>query len=197
MKTNKRKAQALKKANLDLFERTWPTQEYDFMADSLVSPKESEPVILPSEEDLVDMFDRINVEMFGGRLPQVKILYSDRMLIAGSYLPTQREIRIGRKYHTIFPADLEDTLRHEMIHIVYPNHSREFKNLARHWGVSLKAREHPKLRSACRYIYYCPVCGKEYPRRKRLRMASCGDCTPGKDFDPRFKLKLLKSKKKS
>jgi predicted SprT family Zn-dependent metalloprotease len=197
MKMTKKQARALRKANLDLFDSAASAEGFDSLDGSPTDLARCVQTDLPAESDLTLMFRRINQSIFGGRLPQVKVMYSDRMLIAGSYRPDKKEIRIGRKYHTIFPADLEDTLMHEMIHIIYPDHSRKFKSLARRLGVSLKAREHPELRSACRYIYYCPICGKEYPRRKHFRMASCGECTPGKEYDSRFKLKLLKSRRKS
>ncbi|MBN2227750.1 MAG: SprT-like domain-containing protein [candidate division Zixibacteria bacterium] len=141
------------------------------------------------------MYDTFNEECFSGRLPEIKISYSNRMLIAGSYMPSTREIKIGRKYHAIFPDDLADTLKHEMIHVIYPNHDRGFKALAAKLGVSLKAKAHPSLRGPYKYLYICPVCGREYPRRKRLRMASCGVCSKGSSFDPRCKLQLARVKK--
>lgn len=149
---------------------------------------------LPAVSELYKIFDRLNIKLFNNQIPRLTIKYSEQMLIAGSYNPTKSEITIGRKYHLIFRDDIEDTLAHEMIHYFYPNHGRPFKDMANRLGVSLKAREHPDLRLACRYLYYCPGCGREYPRRKRLRMASCGSCTTGKNFNVRFKLKLKKSK---
>jgi len=148
---------------------------------------------LPTLFELYQIYDRINDEYFGGRLPRTRILYSNRMLIAGSFSPAKNEIRIGKKYHEIFPEEIEDTLKHEMIHIINLNHDARFRQLASKMGASLKARSHPKLRGNYKYLYYCPACGTEYARRKRLRMASCGICSKGRGFDSRFKLKLLKS----
>lgn len=147
---------------------------------------------LPDIKELYVLFDNFNRIYFEGALPPVKIAYSDRMLIAGSYFPAKREIKIGRKYHQIFGNELEDTLKHEMIHVVNPRHDRSFKELAGRIGASLRAKSHPDLRGSFRYIYICPSCMKEYTRRKRLRMASCGICSPGGKFDPRFKLRLIK-----
>lgn len=151
---------------------------------------------LPEVEELYRQFDIFNMVHFKGKLPRVRIKYSDRMLIAGSYTPSQRIIKIGRKYHEIFREEIEDTLLHEMIHIIYPNHDARFKALAHRLGVSIKARAHPDLRAPYKYLYVCPVCGKEYPRRKRYRMASCGICSRGHGFDPRCKLVLTDSKAK-
>ena len=150
---------------------------------------------LPLLSELYQMYDKINQTYFGGRLPQTRILYSERMLIAGTFSPVKNEIRIGKKYHEIFSDEIEDTLKHEMIHINNPDHDPKFKRLASKIGASLKAKTHPKLRGNYKYLYYCPECGTEYTRRKRLRMAYCGICSRGHGFDSRFKLKLLKSRK--
>lgn len=172
----------------------------ELVAPGLILPEadliiEEEPIKeLPTELELYEIFDRLNLNLFDHQIPRLNIRYSKRMLMAGSFTPTKNEIKIGRKYHLIFPDDIEDTLAHEMIHFFYPNHGRRFKDLANRLGVSLKAKEHPDLRLACRYLYYCPSCNKEYPRRKRLRMASCGSCTAGRNFDARFKLKLFSKK---
>ncbi len=147
---------------------------------------------LPDTSELYRMFDRFNWLHFDGRLPRVKIEYSTRMSSAGSYTPQRRLIRIGRKYHELFPEELTDTLKHEMIHILHFHHGTAFKAEAARVGASIRAKAHPSLRKPPKYIYACPDCGREYPRQKRLRMASCGLCTSGRKFDARYKLKLKK-----
>ncbi len=148
---------------------------------------------LPTEIELYEIFDRLNIRLFNNEIPRLNIKYSKRMLIAGTYSPRKKEIKIGWKYHLIYRDDIEDTMAHEMIHYFVPNHGRKFKAIANKFGISLKAKDHPDLRLACKYLYYCPNCNREYPRRKRLRMASCGKCTTGRSFDARFKLKLKKN----
>lgn len=150
---------------------------------------------LPSVEQLYRMFDVYNWTYFKGKLPRVTIEYSRRMTSAGSYIPSRKLIKIGRKYHELYPDDITDTLKHEMIHVLHFKHDAVFKAEAQRIGVSVKAKFHPSLRKPPRYIYVCPNCGKQFPRQRRLRMASCGYCTSGKEFDPRFKLKLLKSRR--
>ena len=147
---------------------------------------------LPTAEELQSMFSRFNWQYFGGKLPSVTIKYSTRMLCAGSYSPTERLIKIGRKYHQLFPLDIEDTLKHEMIHLIHFNHDANFRREAKRIGTSVRAKSHPSLRKPPRYIYFCPKCGAEYPRQKRLRMASCGKCSRGRRFDIHYKLKLKK-----
>lgn len=157
-----------------------------------VDPMRPALSVLPGVEELYRLFDRFNWKYFGGKLPKVKIEYSTRMTCAGSYSPHRRLIRIGRKYHEIFPQDIEDTLKHEMIHIRHFGHDMKFKVEAARIGASLRAREHPALRRAPKFLYECPGCGQEYPRQRRLTMASCAHCSAGKRYDPRFKLRPKK-----
>ncbi|UCD93686.1 MAG: SprT-like domain-containing protein [Candidatus Zixiibacteriota bacterium] len=187
---------ALAETNFDLFHPAMPAvMEVSTRLPEIETLPETRPP-LPDLPRLYVMFDSLNARYFQGKLPPTEISYSTRMLIAGSFSPNTNEIKIGRKYHEIFPDELEDTLKHEMIHIINRNHDRRFKAIAGKIGASVRARTHPALQGNCKYLYVCLGCGREYPRRKRLRMASCGVCTKGKSFDPRFKLKLLKSSKK-
>ncbi len=148
---------------------------------------------LPSVDELYRLFDLYNWTYFRGKLPSVSLEYSNRMTSAGSYSPDRRLIRIGRKYHEVFPDELGDTLKHEMIHIRHVKHNAGFKAEARRVGASVRARPHPALRRPPRYTYICPSCSARYPRQRRLRMASCGYCSKGRQFDPRYKLRLLKN----
>ncbi len=195
MRTNKRQYLALRDIHYDLFEAATAETAVERIPIRRDIVAENTGRSLPPLAQLYRMYDAFNEECFNGRLPAVKISYSNRMLIAGSFMPSTREIKIGRKYHTIFPDDLADTLKHEMIHVIYPNHDRGFKALAAKLGVSLKAKAHPDLRGSYKYLYVCPVCGREYPRRKRLRMASCGVCSKGRSFDSCCKLQLARVKK--
>ena len=150
---------------------------------------------LPSVDELYRLFDRYNWMYFDGRLPRVKIEYSNRMLSAGAYYVREKLIKIGRKYHQVFPQDIVDTLKHEMIHIIHFRHDAAFKKEAKRIGASVKAQYHPSLRKPARYVYECPGCRMEYPRQKRVRMASCGKCSYRGRFDPRFKLRLKSSER--
>ncbi len=149
---------------------------------------------LPSEAQLYLLFDKLNNTFFNGSLPWVKIIYSTRMLNAGSFSPGTKGIKIGVKYHKIFPSDLEDTLKHEMIHIIDRSHGKLFKSIAKRIGASLRAKSHPDLIKPAKYIYACPICGIIYNRRKRMRKASCGTCSKGGKYDPDCKLMLLKKR---
>ena len=117
---------------------------------------------LPSLADLQRMYDIYNREYFDGKLPPAKIRYSKRMLVAGGYFPQKKEIRISEKYHTYFPDEVYDTLKHEMIHLIHFKHDAAFKKMARRIGASLRANEHPALRRPPRYLYICPHCNTAF-----------------------------------
>lgn len=210
MPTQKRQLKALDATNLDLFEPESmappaPATLYTRIREAAyeVTTPPNVPISsigidvpkdrLPDTDELYQKFELFNWQYFQGNLPRVRIEYSNRMRSAGSYSPNEKLIRIGRKYHELFPEDIDDTLKHEMIHIVHFRHDAAFKREAARVGATLKARSHPSLRREPKYLYQCPGCKLEYPRQKRLRLASCGKCSTGGRFDKRFKLKLTGS----
>ena len=205
MANKKRQMKALQALNLDLFNHggmnppapaTLYTRIREAAHANTLASVEALPLdgpTLPDEKELARRFDVFNWMYFKGKLPKVRIEYSNRMTSAGSYTPSGRVIKIGRKYHEIFPEDINDTLKHEMIHILHFRHDKAFKQEADRIGASLRARSHPSLQKPPRYVYYCEHCGMTYPRQKRLRMASCGNCSKGGRYDGRYKLRLLKS----
>ena len=202
-KTNRIKA-ALRALNLDLFAphsivRPAPATLYTRIRELAKRRPAPDAISLsvsgklsPEEMQLAELFDRFNWMYFDGLLPSVRIIWSNRMMSAGSYTPHDRTIRIGRKYHELFPDELADTIKHEMIHIKHLGHDAAFKAEAKRIGASLRAQSHELLRKPAKYVYACPSCKAEYPRQKRIRMASCGRCSKGK-FNSRHKLRLKKS----
>jgi predicted SprT family Zn-dependent metalloprotease len=202
-KTNKR-LKALTRLNYDLFQPesilppapatlyTKIREQAALQATSLLEPKVELSAELPSEAELYRMFEEYNWLYFDGRLSRIRIAYSNRMTSAGSYTPSRKMILIGRKYHELFPDEVIDTLKHEMIHVLHLKHDAKFKQEAARVGASLRARSHPSLHKPPRWVYFCPSCAREYPRQKRLRMASCGVCSK-RGYDGRFKLKLKKT----
>jgi len=208
MPRNKFRQKALAALNLDLFSTESIVPLAPATMDTRIK-QEQQPTILtdirggvekqgmlPSVNELYRMFDQFNLTYYDGKLPSVKIEYSSRMFSAGSYTPSHKLIKIGRKYHELFPGDISDTLKHEMIHILHFNHSAAFKAEAKRIGATSKARSHPSLRKKPRYIYECPSCRKQYPRQKRMVMGSCGSCSSNGRFDERHKLKLIWSSKR-
>lgn len=179
MALSRKRRLALKENNLDLF--------FDF---GKTAPKRQDSSeLLPDSKALQYMYGRLNWKYFNGRLPRVQIEWSSRMLAAGKFYLGRNLIRLGKKYHEYYPEDIEDTLKHEMLHILYPNHGKIFKVEAKRIGASLHAREFTGGRSPYKYIYICPICHEKYYRHRYIRTASCGICSAG-GYDKRFKLKL-------
>ena len=204
MKKVLRKLKALAVLNYDLFKHqnmtpAAPATLYTRIATDAASAMSRVPAVLPTEalsllppeSELYRMFDEFNWFYFGGKLPPARIEYSTRMSSAGSFCSQERLIRIGRKYHELFPEEIYDTLKHEMLHFLFPTHGATFRKEAARIGASVRAKHHPLLCKPPKYLYVCPECGKEYPRQKRLRMASCGACSRS-GFDARFKLVLVR-----
>ena len=150
---------------------------------------------LPSIAELYRRFETFNWIYFQGKLPRPVIQYSNRMNSAGSYTPNGRIIKIGRKYHELFPQDIDDTLKHEMIHIIHFYHDAAFRKEAKRIGASMRARAHPSLVRPPKYLYQCPGCQRKFPRQKQLRQSSCGYCSEKGKFDARYKLKMIESRK--
>jgi len=181
-KLKKRQQDALREINLDLFS----PQSYH-----IVRPETRATDELPSEPELYCLFDSLNGRYFGSSLPRPTIEWSTRMKHAGKCEMKGRVIRLGRAYHEHYPEDVVDTLKHEMIHLIYPNHGPEFKREAERIGTSRYARQYPGMLKGLKYLYVCPTCGTEFPSRKMLRMRSCGPCSGGR-YNGKHKLQFVR-----
>jgi predicted SprT family Zn-dependent metalloprotease len=145
------------------------------------------------------IFDDLNERFFEGGLAG-DIEWSERMTAsAGSCCRAECRIRISAPYHRRRPDLLEATVAHEMLHLIIPNHGREFRivgrRIAAELGVSWREFRYPPRRADLtryRYLYACPVCGWELPSKK-IRSVSCGFCHPS-GFDERFRLVLTESR---
>ncbi len=173
---------ALKETNFDLF---------DSVAKHPSGNSADESISLPTEDELAAIFRDFNDRHFDGKLPTAKVEWSSRMKHAGRCYYSDRIIRLGVSYHTYYPEDVTLTLKHEMIHLVIPNHGSEFKREARRIGATRYARHYPGMLRGMKYLYECPTCGETYPSRKILRLRSCGKCSNGR-YDVRHKLRLVR-----
>lgn len=145
---------------------------------------------LPGETELALLFARLNAEHFAQSLPEASVRWSSRMRIAGTCDTRRRVITLSRPYHAHFPEDLEDTLKHEMIHLRHPHHDADFRREAERVGTTIHCREYPGLHPRARYVYTCPCCGAKYHRARKERQLYCGRCARRR-LDPRFLLVLL------
>lgn len=162
-----------------------------------MEPSASETAPLSPEallQRLHDEFDRLNALYFSARLTCPEIVLSRRKTFGGYYQPHRHRIVLSlQAYQEHGWAETLNTFRHEVAHIVHPNHSKAFWALATKLGAVQRYAAAPravKPRPAPRYIYACPACGRLTPRFRRLRLASCAACD--KRYNPNFALRLVK-----
>lgn len=139
-------------------------------------------------------FHRLNALHFAGALRLDELRLSPRKQYGGYCVPAKRLIVLSLqalREHGF--EETLDTFRHEVAHLVHPNHSAAFWELARRLGSTTRYAKAPIARSAnyVRYVYECPVCGATVRRQKRLVRASCAGCD--KAFNPHFQLRLVSS----
>ncbi len=120
--------------------------------------------------------------------------------------PLLRDVRAGLAFNR---EEIDRTLRHELAHLLaqfrvgrrrIAPHGPEWREACRDLGIADEARCHnlPFATKAypARFVYRCPNCRQEFPRVRRIRRAiACLACCRkhnGGNFDPRFRLKLLR-----
>jgi SprT protein len=108
-----------------------------------------------------------------------------------------------------YSIEIGRTLRHELAHILaqfragrrkISPHGVEWQQACIDLGIANEKRCHnlpfPARTLAARFVYRCPNCRKEFPRVRRLRRTvACLACCRkhnGGEFDPRFRLKLIR-----
>ena len=108
-----------------------------------------------------------------------------------------------------YSIEIDRTLRHELAHILaqfragrrkISPHGVEWQQACIDLGIANEKRCHnlpfPARTLAARFVYRCPNCRKEFPRVRRLRRTvACLACCRkhnGGEFDPRFRLKLIR-----
>jgi len=143
---------------------------------------------LPDEAELARRFSWFNEHYFNGALPAAGVRWSSRMRIAGTCDSRKRIITLSRVYHTHFPEDVNDTLKHEMIHLRNHGHDADFRREAERVGATIHCKEYPGLHPRARFVYICPHCRTLFHRSKRERLY-CGVCARNR-LDTRFILLL-------
>jgi len=146
------------------------------------------------ESALWEEFDRLNAAHFEGLLRLNELVVSTRKKYGGYCQPHRKRIVVS--WQAYLDHGWEESLitfRHEVAHLVHPNHSAAFWALAEKLGCPPDRRSAlpPKDRSAgwYRYIYECPACATRVYRRKRLIRSSCARCD--RKFNPQYLLKRI------
>jgi len=108
-----------------------------------------------------------------------------------------------------YPDEIDRTLRHELAHILaqfragrrrIPPHGTEWQRACADLGIDNEKRCHnlpfPARTYTAQFVYRCPNCNREFQRVRRVRRAAaCLACCRehnGGDFDPRFRLRLIR-----
>jgi predicted SprT family Zn-dependent metalloprotease len=141
----------------------------------------------PTEEALGAMFDALARVWYPGRRIPFRVEWSRRMSrSAGMCYPRTRVIRLSWRYHVEYPAEVESTLKHELIHAAgIRGHGADFLAEARRLGCDVRAMPMPGR--PFRWVYACPACGAEVRTRRKVDY-SCGRCSPR--WNPRYRLTL-------
>lgn len=143
-------------------------------------------------EILYAEFDRLNAAHFDGRLTLPGIVISTRKTFGGYYQPKGHRIVVSwQAYREHGLDETLNTFRHEVAHIVHPNHSAAFWQLAYAIGVTRRYASPPLVVRPRKYVYACPACHRRFERKRKLRAASCASCDT--QYNPRFALRLVSS----
>ncbi len=155
-----------------------------------MKPSASTSELSALEATLRAEWERLNQTHFGGRLTKPEIVVSTRKTFGGYYQPSRHRIVVSwQAYREHGLDETLNTFRHEVAHIVHPDHSAAFWSLARALGVTQRYASSPVVRRSRRYIYACPACERRIERRRRLRDASCAACDSR--YNPRYLLRLV------
>ncbi len=137
-------------------------------------------------------FHRLNALHFDSRLVMPEIVLSTRKTFGGYYQPARHRIVLSwQAYCEHGLPETLNTFRHEVAHIVHPNHSPDFWRVALMLGAVQRYASPPLKIPLRRYVYACPACGRQITRRRRLRLASCASCD--RAYNPCYVLQLVSS----
>ncbi len=157
---------------------------------------------MPDPSELQMLFAQLNNEHFGGEIPAHRIAYNARFSnLAGRITYKPPLIELSPKHFERHPEALRETLLHEMIHAWLfargenPGHTVRFKRKMDELGLGSIYHELgsavPRRESARRFILRCDRCTLEVLRKRRPGVqVSCGRCSR-KQFDPRYRLRVL------
>jgi SprT protein len=140
---------------------------------------------------------------------ELRVEWSSRVkTAAGRADYRQKLISLNPRLHES-PQEIDRTLRHELAHFVaqfragrrrISPHGAEWQQACVDLGIPGEKRCHtlPFLaqRYAPRFIYRCPNCRRDFPRVRKIKRAvaclACCRAHNGGEFDPQFRLKLVK-----
>jgi predicted SprT family Zn-dependent metalloprotease len=155
------------------------------------TPKESLGVELAQT-----LYNNLNRQYFGESLPSCRLEFSRRLVrTAAKIWPRERLIRLSVSYHQQYgPAELSNTLLHEMIHLwlheqgLPCGHTARFRQKLTEVGLPDRIRALPVPPRPYRYLYRCPTCQREVKTRRKIN-SSCGHCD--RVYNPHHRFRLV------
>jgi hypothetical protein len=137
--------------------------------------------ILPDEKQLYALYMHINKEFFNCTLPDAIIEWDHFTFKPGQLLSISRsdgtkefKILLSWRYHLLYDTEVIITLKHEMLHILYPDHDEDFRKEAIRIGTYLFAKPFNIPRG--RYRYLCNQCNQEFFYDSFNILLSCPYC---------------------
>lgn len=133
--------------------------------------------------------------------PIPEIQFSNRMCITnGLCYQSAKLIKLNSKFCDLASKeDMENLLKHEIVHLKIHGHGHEFKIACKNMGITgefNKPHSYSKtgqmLNDSAPYWYQCPECKiiSKYFRPRRIEY-SCGKCDPDK-FNEKYLLKRIR-----
>lgn len=134
------------------------------------------PILLPSESELYRRYKDFSIRYFDNATPapeDVTIQWSTRLTSsAGKCYPKLNIIRLSTHYHAKFVDEVDETLLHEMIHLLVPNHGPRFyawmEHIRARGGVVNRYSRERATPATYRWEYTCIGCGTKARRQRRL-----------------------------
>jgi len=157
--------------------------------------------------DLNELYDQLNDRWWKGKLAKVPSRWSTRMhAIAGKFWSSKQgpEIVLSVKYHSYFPGQIEDTLKHEMVHVYIHQHGlrkygqmhgRAFIEEAKRVGAPIHCSIYPEIRKPFKYEWACPNCGRTSKSRVK-RTWACKPCCVEHNrgrYSERYQLQIVRT----
>jgi predicted SprT family Zn-dependent metalloprotease len=117
------------------------------------------------------MYDDLNEKYFNYKLPlDVELYYNPKIMRCGGrcFIGRDLKIEISKKYIDRFGIlEIKPILLHEMIHLMYPNHKKEFMEEVKrlkNFGEDVPLR----VNGYCNWVYRCEDCGSRIIRMIRM-----------------------------
>lgn len=141
---------------------------------------------------------------------EVRVEWNPRLKTAAGRADSREKlISLNPRLSNHGNEEIDRTFRHELAHLLaqfrvgrrrIAPHGSEWRKACRDLDIADEARCHnlpfASKSFAARFVYVCPNCNEECPRVRRIRRAiACLACCRkhnGGEFDPRFRLKLIR-----